>query len=330
VRYKRSVASRVLLLATKDTIAYGERGGRPAIATGAELLATVPAAGRPADVTVEDVMTEPGWDISAATMLMLARRVRAAVLDEGFDGVVVTHGTDTVEQTAYLTDLLAGPAATRAGIVFTGAVRRLDAPDTDGPGNLADALTAAVDPVVRQAGTVGCFGGELHAARWITQVDAADAAGFSSRPHPVVGRVRDGRVEPVGTPPPRPPDPPGQPESDVALIRTYPDMPSTLLTAAVDAGAAGIVLEGTGGGNVPVGLFATISDLTEWGIPVVVASRAAHGDGALPDLDTGMGLAAKVGAIGSRGLAATKARVALMVALGTGNADAARAWFSRL
>jgi L-asparaginase len=320
------VRSRVLLLATKDTIAFGRRDGRPAVVTGAELLATVPAHRRPADVTVEDVMTEPGWDISAATMMLLARRVRTAILDEGFDGVVVTHGTDTVEQTAYLTDLLAGPAATRGGIVFTGAARRLDAPDTDGPGNLADALTAVTDPVVRHAGTVGCFHGELHAARWITQIDPAR---FTSAPHPAVGRVRAGLVEPAGAPPRRPPDPPGQPESDVALIRTYPDMPSTLLTAAVDAGAAGIVLEGTGAGNVPVSLFTTISDLTEWGIPVVVASRAG-GDGALLDLDTGMGLAAQVGAIGSRGLTATKARVALMVALGAGNADSARAWFRRL
>jgi L-asparaginase len=114
------------------------------------------------------------------------------------------------------------------------------------------------------------------------------------------------------------------------LIKTYPGMESTLLTAAVDAGAAGIVIEGTGRGNVPVGLFATISDLTEWGIPVVIASRCHTHDEALPNLTYGTGLAVKVGAISARGLTASKARIALMVALGTGNAEGARQWFSQL
>jgi L-asparaginase len=107
-------------------------------------------------------------------------------------------------------------------------------------------------------------------------------------------------------------------------------MDSTLLTAAVDAGAAGIVLEGTGAGNVPASLLATISDLTEWKIPVVVASRCRTGDRDLADLGMGAGLAAGVGAIGARGLPAPKARLALMVALGAGSAAGARQWFTDL
>jgi L-asparaginase len=113
-------------------------------------------------------------------------------------------------------------------------------------------------------------------------------------------------------------------------------MDGTLLMAAVDAGASGIVLEGTGAGNVPASLLATISDLTEWKIPVVVASRSRTGDGDLPELSSGVGLglgasiAATAGAIGARGLSAPKARLALMVALGTGSAGGARHWFSEL
>jgi L-asparaginase len=324
--------SRVLLIATGDMIAYGQRGRAPAVLTGADLLAALPPGRLRADVVTEDVRAEPSWDTSPATMLALARRVRSAILDDGYDGVVVTHGTDTVEETAFLTDLLAGPAAARAGIVFTGALRRADDPAADGPGNLAAALAAAHDPALRRAGAVVCIAGELHAARWVTHVDATGAApAFTSAPHPPVFRITvGGRVQPLGTPAPRPPRPRGEPVSDVALIKTYPGMDGALLTAAVDAGAAGIVLEGTGAGNVPAGLLATISDLTEWRIPVVVASRCRTGDRDLPDLGLGAGIAAAAGAFGARGLPAPKARLALMVALGAGDADGARRWFDEL
>jgi len=97
---------RLLLLATKDTIA--QRSG--SVATGAELLdavaldAAAPAAG--VDAVAEDVLAEPAWDASPASMAATARRVRAALGEEGFHGVVVTHGADTVEEAAYLTDLV--------------------------------------------------------------------------------------------------------------------------------------------------------------------------------------------------------------------------------
>ena len=326
-----SVGSHVLLLAAKDTIAYTRSGGRPAIASGAELLDRVPPDQLAAQVTVEDVSSEPSWDISPATMLALARRIRSAILDDGFDGVVVTHGTDTVEETAFLTDLLAGPAASRGGIVFTGAMRRLDELSSDGPRNLAASIAAAAEPRLRRAGSLVCVNDELHAARWVTKVDATSVAAFSSAPYPVVGRVVAGRVEPLGAAPPRPPEPLGEPESDVALIKTYPGIEAPLLTAAVDAGARGVVLEGTGMANVPVSLFTAISELTEWDIPVVIASRCRTRDVALEDMRSGIdALAANVGAIGARGLSAAKARVALMVALGTGSAEGARAWFGGL
>ncbi|HEY2674438.1 MAG TPA: asparaginase [Rugosimonospora sp.] len=326
------MTQRVLLLATKDTIAY--QPGRSAVATGADLLRTIPA-GTHADVVVEDVTAEPSWDISPSSMLNLARRARTAILDDGFDGVVITHGTDTLEDTAYLTDLLAGPATARGGIVLTGATRFLDDLSSDGPRNLASSIAAAADPALRHVGVVACLNDDLHAARWVTKVDATSVAAFSSYPFPPVGRVVDGRVETLGAPPPRPPEAPGEPESEVALIKTYPGIDPALLTTVVDAGARGVVLEGTGAANVPVDLFATIGDLTQWDIPVVIASRSRTRDVALDDPRPGTGLAAALGAIGAHGLAPTKARVALMVALGgdgvrTARVDAVRQWFSQL
>lgn len=122
----------------------------------------------------------------------------------------------------------------------------------------------------------------------------------------------------------------GAPESDVALIKTYPGMTPMLLTAAADAGARGIVLEGTGEGNVPVELFTTIGEVTEWGIPVVVASRARTRPSALDDPQDTNGLATKIGAVSARGLSPGHARAALTVALGAGGVDAVRTWFSAL
>ena len=329
---------RLLLLATGGTIAmHPGRPGRGAFLTGAELLGTVPPA-LAKGVEVEDVVAAPSWDLDTGTMLDVAYRVRRAVLEEGYTGVVVTHGTDTIEETAYLTDLLAGPAAALGGIVFTGAMRPAHALSCDGPGNLAAALTAAADPALRGAGALVCLNDELHAARWVRKVDATTVAAFSSAPYPLLGRVHEGSVQLPAPPPPRPPAPVGDPEPAVALITVYPGIGPEQLTAVVDAGARGIVLEGTGLQNVPVSLYTTISDLEGWGIPVVIASRVrvpgAPMRRARPLVDDS-GLAATVGAIGARGLPAVKARYALMAALGTGResartVDGVRAWFDAL
>nr|BFE62572.1 asparaginase [Dactylosporangium thailandense] len=313
---------RVLLLASKDTIAY--RTG--SVATGAGLLA---AATRPADVdvdvTVEDVLAEPGWDASPETMAATARRVRAALGEEGFHGVVVTHGTDTLEEAAYLTDLVAGAA--RGAIVFTGALLPLDAPDSDGPANLTAALVAASDPAAAGLGAVACLDGELHAAARVRQAATSRPGAFTSAPHEPLGRVRGGRVTLTAAPPPRPPSPPGEPETNVALIKVYPGIGPAPLTAVTDAGARGVVLEGTGALNVPVPLLGAVADLVSWDIPVVVTSRArAGGAPRSPD-----GLAAAVGAILAPELTAGKAWAALMVALGAeGGVAAARDYFARL
>jgi L-asparaginase len=317
------VTRRVLLLATKDTIAQSRRPGHEAVASGAELLRAIPAPA--ARVSVEDVVTEPSWDVTPATMVALARRARAAIAEDGFDGVVVAYGADALEDVAFLADCLAGPGGP---IVFTAATRPLDDPFSDGPRNLASAVTAASDPALTGAGAVVCLNDEVHAARWVTQVDA-DC--FSSGSHPLLGRVTGTAVETLAAPPPRPPKPRGEPETNVALIKTYPGIEADLLHAAVDSGARGVVLEGTGRFNVPATLLAAISDLTEWDIPVVVASRSRTRPVDLTDLPAGTAMAAALGAIGARDLPAGKAHAALMVALGAiGGVRVARDWFRHL
>lgn len=120
----------LLFLATGDTIAHL----RGAVASGAGLLAALAVPAH--DVSVEDVLAEPSWDTSPGTMLGIARRVAEASVA----GVVVTHGLDTLEQTALLTELIARP---RCPVVFTGAVQGFDVPGSDGPPNLTAAFAAA-------------------------------------------------------------------------------------------------------------------------------------------------------------------------------------------
>ena len=300
----------LLLIATGDTIAHRAAS----VATGRELLEL--AGPPPERVVVEDVLAEPSWDTSVSTQLALARRVRKALAEDEFTGVVVTHGVDTCEETAFLADLLAGPA--RGGIVFTGAQRPLSDASSDGPANLAASLTAAADPALRGAGAVVCLRDELHAARFATLTNG----GFSSAPHPLLGRLVDGKVRLTSTPPPRPLVASGEPETDIALLKTYPDMPPSLLTTVADLGAQGVVLEGTGAGNVPVELFTEIMGLSSMNIPVVIASRA---------YTTDIGLAERMGAINAAGLSAQKARMALMVALSKGGGvEAAIRYFAAL
>ena len=135
----------LLMLATGDTLAHLEG----AVATGAELLAGLAAPSD--DVVVEDVLAEPSWDTSPGTMLGIARRVAAA----SADGVVVTHGLDTLVQTAFLTELVARP---RYPVVFVGAASGFDVPGSDGPPSLAAALSFARSG---QAGVVVCRDGAV-------------------------------------------------------------------------------------------------------------------------------------------------------------------------
>ena len=136
----------LLLLATGDTIAQR----KSSVASGRELLETVRTP--PQRVVVEDVLAEPSWDTSVSTQLALARRVRKALAEDEFAGVIVTHGVDTMDETAFLTDLMAGPA--RGNIVFTGAYHPLFVREPDGPDNLEASLVAAEDPALRGAGAV--------------------------------------------------------------------------------------------------------------------------------------------------------------------------------
>src|SRR4051794_34517450 len=153
----------------------------------AGLLDAVPALAD-YDVRPRDLATAPGALLSLADLLDVARAAADAATDAG---VVVTHGTDTLEETAFLCDLLHGG---EAPIVFTGAIRPASAPGADGPANLLDAVAAAADEATAGLGVLVAFGSELHAARDVRKADSTSPLAFRPPRLGPLGHAREGRV----------------------------------------------------------------------------------------------------------------------------------------
>jgi len=308
----------VLLVAAGGTIASrpGPDGGVAAALTGAEVLAR--AGVDPAGVEVVDAARGPSWSFAAADVEGLARLVVDAAASGRHDGVVVTHGTDTIEETAFLAWLLGGAtAARRSPIVFTGAMRNAADPDTDGPANLAAAVALAAGGPLDGGGPVVHLGGATHHARWATKTDTGAVDSF-----------RSPGARPVADPPPH-----GAGfEGRVAQVPSHTGVDGDLVAWHLGRGARGVVVEGTGAGNVHADLMPGIEAAVGAGVPVVVTSRCWTGAVSPTYGRPGGGHhLADLGCIGGGDLPTHKARLALGVALGADpGPDAVRAWFGEL
>jgi L-asparaginase len=319
----------VRILTTGGTIASlpdAEGGGKRPALSGEELVAGVPGLETIADVSVDEVASESSWNLTPADMLAVARRAGKALEEPDVDGVVVTHGTDTLEETAFLCDLTVrsdGP------VVVVGAMRSPDEPSADGPRNLLNAVRVASAPEARGAGAVVAMNDEVHAARWVRKLDTALASAFGSPRRAPIGRVTPAAVELPWLPPRgftiEPPDDLAQ---EVALVSAYPGMDGAVIAAALEAtGAAGLVVEGTGSGNVPGSAVTGIEAAIDRGLPVVVATRVPGGaTGSGYGSPGGGARLRELGAVEAGPLSAGKARLLLMVLLARGLAgeDAAR------
>jgi len=302
----------VHVLSTGGTIAStaGAGGAAPSL-TGKDLVEAVPGLEEYADVTVESVAQSPGFDVDVETMAAVRRRA-AAVADDA-DGVVVTHGTDTLEETAFFLDLtLSGVPA-----VVTGAQRRPDEVSADGPANLRSAVRAAAHPRVEEGAYVA-FNDELHAAREVTKAHTHRLDAFRSpdagpvatlqrhavRFHRDPGR-RSVRIPEDGV------------DTTVETVLSGAGVGDRQLRSAVDDGVGGVVLAGTGLGNATAALGDAVGDAVAAGVPVVVTSRChAGGTGAVYGTPGGGVTLREHGAIRGGGLRPWKARIKLLLALG--------------
>jgi L-asparaginase len=304
---------RVHLLATGGTIA-SRRGpdGLAAATPAAELLTS---AGVPpgVEVIVSDLTTVGSYALSLADLRRLVTEVRRCLSDDDVDGVVVTHGTDTMEESAYLADLVHDDPRP---VVFTGAQRPFDSTAPDGPANLAAALGVAASPLARELGVLLCFDGLVFPGRGVRKVETLRSAAFAAPGRGPLLQVTGESVVPLARPVRHralPLDLDRElPRVDV--VACYLGADPALLRAAVAAGAAGIVLEAFGAGNVPPAIGEEAGRLVARGIPVLVCSRVPSGPVAPLYADGGAGLA-RAGALFAGDLSPWQGRLLLAAAL---------------
>jgi L-asparaginase len=310
------MAARVVLISTGGTIAsrFDAKSGRTvASARGEDLLAQAPELAAICDLEIDDFATVSSFDMSVELAFRLAQRINRQLARPEVAGVVVTHGTDTMEESCYLADLL---LQSDKPAVFTGAQRAHDDPLPDGPKNLLAAVRTAVAPEAVGQGAVICFADQIHAARDVTKVSASALATFQSYDKGALGEVDGARVilhrRPVRR---RSFALERMPELQVPLFRLTLGFDVRIVELALDLGPDGLVIEAFGRGNGPAALVPVVERAVGTGLPVVITSRCPtgrvepiYGKGGGKDL-------LDAGALFAGDLRGPKARLLLMVLL---------------
>ncbi|MEK0084098.1 asparaginase [Benzoatithermus flavus] len=312
---------KVVVLGTGGTIASRvdpKTGHAVAAATGVELVETMRACGHAApagiEVAVEQFCNVNSFRFDLEIAFRIAKRAASLLADPEILGVVVTQGTDTMEESSYLADLVVG---SEKPVVFTGAQRHAQESDSDGPRNLAQAIRVAAAPEARGLGAMIVFEGELHAARDATKLHASRVGTFWSGEHGKLGEVDGERVVVQRRPTLRRSFAVDRIEPRIDLVRLVMGSDARFIRCALDTGTRGLVLEAFGRGNANHEVVAGIREAVERGVPVVVTSRCPQGR-VLPIYGDGGGKdVAAAGAIFAGDLSGLKARVLLSVLLGS-------------
>lgn len=296
-----------VLVTTGGTIAMV--GGHAVSASGVGQMAgsDVPHAPR----SVIEHCCKPSVHLTDEDVLGLAALVTSIASDG--EPVVVTHGTDVMEEVSFLCDLVYGGSPP---IVFAGAMRQSDADAPDGPGNLTDALSVAAADSVRELGVLVCFAGRVHAARDVRKVDSVEIDAFASPHLGPVAEIADGLVTVIARPPRYQtlPLPSELATVEVAFVGVGSD--GNALHALAER-ADGLVVAVPGAGHVPPAVLSAIREIAEK-LPVVVCPRPQRGR-ILTDTYAFVGSEQdlrKSGAMSAGALDGAKARMLLALCVG--------------
>ncbi|WP_225048138.1 asparaginase [Lacticaseibacillus kribbianus] len=273
------------------------------------------------EVTSEEIFNLPSPHVTPERMLELSRRIRTAEA-AGIDGVVVTHGTDTLEETAYFLDLTLDATVP---VVVTGAMRSANEVGSDGRYNYLSAIRTAASAGARHKGCLVVMNDEIHTARFVTKTHTTNVATFRTPTFGPIGLVtKTGAVffqELIN----QAACPIDHVVDRVFLLKAYAGMDATLLDA-LPQDTAGLVIEALGAGNLPPATLPGLARLLDRGVPVVLVSRCFNGVAeAVYDYEGGGVNLAKAGVIFCQGLNGQKARIKLIVGLSGGKTGAALA-----
>ena len=292
-------------------------GGAVPALTGEEIVKATTGLTDVATLELEQWGSFPGPHMTIERMWALRNRIAEHLARPEVDGVVVTHGTDTLEESAYL---VGRSVAAEKPVVFTGAMRPASDLGWDGPSNLLDATRVAVSRESRGGGTLVCISERIHSALEVgkTHTEARDA--FESPGLGALGEIDEGVVlyhrALREIPPPIVPE---QPATPVDLVPAYAGQDARMLDASRASGAKAVVVAAMGRGNVPPAMFEGVLRWVECGRPVVVSSRAQRGRvGGSYAYPGGGRRLLDAGAIFAYGRRPGQARIETMLALGAG------------
>lgn len=266
---------RLLILSLGGTITMSPttKGGIVPSLGAEELVASVPALADVAEIEASSPFRLPSPSLTLDHIFGVAKAVNDA-FQRGFDGAVVIQGTDTIEESAFLLDLLVGGDKP---VVVTGAMRGAESPGADGPANLLSACTLAVSEEARGLGVLVVLNYDIHAARFVQKSHTTLPSAFQSPLVGPLGVVAEGRPRVFARVSRNPVWPTGDgPPASVALVKVAMGFDGKWLNALPDLGFDGLVLEGMGAGHVPADTAPQIGELAKR-IPVVMASRSMTG-----------------------------------------------------
>lgn len=313
----------VQFIATGGTIAMKidpvKKAPVPAI-SGDDLLATVPDVANFAKIEVNNLSNVPSDYMDPPRWVELTQAVDKALARPEVSGVIVSHGTDTLEETAFWLDLT---VKSEKPVVLIGAQRNASSSDFDGPRNLLNAVRIAVDNQSRDKGTLLAMNNQINAARYVTKTHTANVETFKSGDYGFLGEVYPDRVIFSRTQLRRQHIALGdQPMPKVEIIAMYGGADGSLLRNAVDQGAKGIVVQALGMGNMNKPMFEAVKYALGKNIPVVISTRVHNGRVmANYGFEGGGKTTADAGAVMAGDLSPQKARILLMLLLQSGKSD---------
>ena len=309
------MAKQLLILHTGGTISMKEgENGKVSPSARNPLLDALERLNHPAELHQESVFNVPSPHITLDHWVVLKDRIEKAVNEEHFDSIVITHGTDTLEETAYFLDLALN---INVPIAITGAMRSSNELDSDGLINLQSAILVALSEDSKGKGVLVVMNDEVHHAKFVTKTHTTNVATFQTPTFGPCGLITKNNVIyfqkltayesfPVQK----------ITKNNIQLVKAYAGMDSFLLEQLAHHGCDGVVIEALGAGNLPPTSLKGLHSLIEANIPVVLVSRAFHG--VTQDVYDYLGGGKELkqqGVIFTTGLSGQKARIKLLVLL---------------